>query len=81
MTMADGIQGPGSVNFEGRGKHRNPLALDRLSEAYKHAGVTQQEFYAEPIAAATSYLHSHAQSEGELQAERRAHQTRRRRPS
>ena len=54
------------VNFEGRGKHRNPLALDRLSEAYKHAGVTQQEFYAEPIAAATSYLHSHAQSEGEL---------------
>ena len=26
------------VNFEGRGKHRNPLALDRLSEAYKHAG-------------------------------------------
>ena len=45
------------VNFEGRDKFRNDLALDRLSQAYKFAGVEQQEFYPEPIAAAASFLH------------------------
>ncbi len=46
------------VNFEGRQQHRNQLALNRLGEAYKHAGVHNQNFYPEPIAAAVSYLHT-----------------------
>ena len=46
------------VNFEGRETHRNQLALNRLGEAYKYAGVTQQAFYPEPIAAAASFLHA-----------------------
>lgn len=52
------------VNFEGRDEFRNKLALSRLSEAYKYAGVKEQHFYPEPIAAAVSYLHAE-QSEGE----------------
>lgn len=44
------------VNFEGRDNYRNQLALSRLSEAYKYAGVQKQSFYPEPIAAAVSYL-------------------------
>lgn len=46
------------VNFEGRETFRNQLALNRLGEAYKHAGIVDQRFYAEPIAAAVSYLHA-----------------------
>ncbi len=53
------------VNFEGREAHRNSLALNRLGEAYKHAGVTRQVFYPEPIAAAASYLHAHPGVAGE----------------
>ena len=52
------------VNFEGREQHRNKLALSRLGEAYKYAGVTQQAFYPEPIAAAASYLHEHQHHDG-----------------
>ncbi len=52
------------VNFEGRGPHRNQLALSRLTEAYKYAGITRQTFYAEPIAAAVSYLHGNPQAVG-----------------
>ena len=44
------------VNFEGRDNYRNQLALSRLSEAYKYAGITGQSFYPEPVAAAVSYL-------------------------
>lgn len=44
------------VNFEGRDNFRNQLALSRLSEAYRYAGVHKQSFYPEPIAAAASYL-------------------------
>lgn len=44
------------VNFEGRDHYRNQLALSRLSEAYRYAGVNRQSFYPEPIAAAASYL-------------------------
>jgi hypothetical chaperone protein len=44
------------VNFEGRDNYRNQLALSRLSEAYRYAGIHQQSFYPEPVAAAASYL-------------------------
>ena len=40
------------VNFEGREEFRNKTALTRLGEAYKYAGVENQHFYPEPIAAA-----------------------------
>ncbi len=53
------------VNFEGREAHRNSLALNRLGEAYKHAGVTGQVFYPEPIAAAASFLHGNPGVAGE----------------
>ena len=52
------------VNFEGRDKFRNKLALNRLGEAYKHAGVAEQNFYPEPIAAAASYLHANDHADG-----------------
>jgi hypothetical chaperone protein len=50
------------VNFEGRDRYRNKLAISRLSEAYKYAGVQRQHFYPEPIAAAASYLHANPKS-------------------
>ena len=46
------------VNFEGREEDHNTVALDRLSEAYRHAGITRQSFYPEPTAAALSFLHT-----------------------
>ncbi len=46
------------VNFEGRDDYRNKTALTRLGEAYRHAGVSDQHFYPEPIAAAVSFLHA-----------------------
>ena len=54
------------VNFEGRNALGNQLALSRLSEAYKYAGITQQHFYPEPIAAAVSYLHANPQVAGDI---------------
>jgi hypothetical chaperone protein len=53
------------VNFEGKDEHRNQLALARLGEAYRHAGVTRHDFYPEPVAAAVSYLHEHPDARGE----------------
>ena len=53
------------VNFEGRERLRNKLALDRLGEAYKHAGIPSQEFYPEPVAAAVSFLSLHPEVQGE----------------
>lgn len=50
------------VNFEGSGSNRNKVALDMLSEAYGYAEFNRQSFYAEPIAAALSYLHSNPQA-------------------
>lgn len=47
------------VNFEGTTDDRNNAALGLLSEAYGYAEFTRQTFYAEPIAAALSYLHDH----------------------
>ena len=52
------------VNFEGREEFRNKTALTRLGEAYKYAGVPEQHFYAEPIAAAVSYLNANPNVEG-----------------
>ena len=53
------------VNFEGRDAYRNELALSRLGEAYKYAGVERQKFYPEPIAAAASFLHENPDAQGE----------------
>ena len=53
------------VNFEGRDEHRNKLALTRLGEAYRYAGIVQPRFYPEPIAAAVSFLHANPGAEGE----------------
>jgi len=47
------------VNFEGNEIQRNNIAMDRLSEAYGHAGVEGQKFCPEPTAAAISYLYNH----------------------
>lgn len=44
------------VNFEGHESDHNQLALERLQESYRYAGVTEQSFYPEPNAAALSYL-------------------------
>lgn len=51
------------VNFEGSGAERNHSALGLLSEAYGHAGFSEQCFYPEPIAAALSYVHAHPHAE------------------
>ena len=53
------------VNFEGRERHRNKTALARLREAYRHAGVRDTTFYAEPIAAAVSFLRANPEVAGE----------------
>ena len=47
------------VNFEGNEIQSNNIAMDRLSEAYGHAGVEGQKFCPEPTAAAISYLYNH----------------------
>ncbi len=51
------------VNFEGLEQGRNNIALERLSESYGHAGITQQSFCPEPTAAAISYLYNHPENE------------------
>jgi hypothetical chaperone protein len=53
------------VTFEGREEFRNQLALSRLGEAYKYAGIPRQHFYPEPIAAAVSYLTANPDVAGE----------------
>lgn len=54
------------VNFEGIESERNNIALERLGEAYGHAGITDQSFCPEPTAATISFLHNHPQSDDEL---------------
>lgn len=54
------------VNFEGVEQGRNNIALERLSESYRHAGISQQSFCPEPTAAAISYLHNHPGNNDEL---------------
>ena len=46
------------VNFEGDQSKRNDVAIERLSESFRHAGITDQKFCPEPIAATLSYLFS-----------------------
>ena len=53
------------VNFEGRDEYRNQLALSRLGEAYRYAGIAKPRFYPEPIAAAVSFLHVNPHAVGE----------------
>ena len=53
------------VNFEGRDQHRNQLALSRLGEAYRYAGIPRPRFYPEPIAAAVSFLNANPGAAGE----------------
>lgn len=54
------------VNFEGRDEGHNRVAMDRLSEAYHYAGITQQNFYPEPTAAALSFLHANPSEKSEV---------------
>lgn len=54
------------VNFEGRDENHNKVALERLSEAYRYAGITRQHFYPEPTAAALSYLHANPQEKSKV---------------
>jgi hypothetical chaperone protein len=54
------------VNFEGREEFRNITALTRLGEAYRHAGIEEQHFYPEPVAAAVSFLQAQPSVAGEL---------------
>ena len=44
------------VNFEGRDPASNAVAVDRLAEACRHAGLRNVQFYPEPVAATLSYL-------------------------
>lgn len=53
------------VNFEGRDQYRNQTAKARLAEAFKHAGIYEQSFFPEPIAAGVSYLAAHPEAVGE----------------
>ncbi|MDG2089529.1 MAG: Hsp70 family protein [Gammaproteobacteria bacterium] len=46
------------VNFEGKGKTHNNIALERLEEACGHAGIEFRNLFAEPNAAVMSYLMS-----------------------
>ena len=43
--------------FEGRGEDPNRIALSRLAEACKYAGIRELTLYPEPIAAALGFLH------------------------
>ncbi len=54
------------VHFEGRRRHRNQLALARLGEASRYAGIEAPRFYPEPIAAAASYLAARPDAEGDV---------------
>jgi hypothetical chaperone protein len=53
------------VNFEGRDKFSNQLAMSRLGEAFGYAGITRQHFYPEPVAASVSFLYANPSAEGE----------------
>ena len=46
------------VRFEGADRDDDQLALSRLSEANRYAGIARQQFCPEPIAAAISHFHS-----------------------
>ncbi len=50
------------VRFEGADHENDRRALQRLGESYAHAGVSEQSFCPEPIAAAIEHLHAHPQA-------------------
>lgn len=50
------------VNFEGKDKRHNEVALERLSEACQHAGFVDRQFYPEPLAAALSFMQANPAS-------------------
>lgn len=45
------------INFEGRDRYRNKLAISRLKEAYVYAGIEEVNFFPEPLAATLSFFH------------------------
>jgi len=45
------------IHYEGRGVDSDRVAIERMSEACRHAGLGSASFHAEPTAAALSYLH------------------------
>jgi hypothetical chaperone protein len=51
------------VTFEGRAGNRDATAVERLTEAYEHAGLAIAEFYPEPVAATLSWLHGARRSD------------------
>lgn len=52
------------INFEGKEKTHNAIALQRLGESAHHAEFEKQTFYPEPIAAAVSYLFYNPETAG-----------------
>ena len=54
------------VHFAGVDEFSNPLALDRLQEAFAHAGMQDVHFYPEPLAATLSYLVGRSADAGNL---------------
>lgn len=54
------------VNFEGREANHNQVALERLSEACRYAGINRQGFYPEPTAATLSYLEQHPEDDSNV---------------
>jgi len=53
------------IRYEGRTADANEIALARMTEACRHAGLRAVELFPEPIAAALSYLDAHPLAEGE----------------
>ena len=52
------------VHFQGGSVHGNELAVRRLDEACRHAGVYMRDSLAEPVAASLAYLHDHNPGDG-----------------
>jgi len=54
------------VNFEGQDSEHNQIALERLQEAFGHAGIKHRNLFAEPNAAVMSYLVSQDNVQAEV---------------
>ena len=53
------------IRYEGRTADANEIAVSRMTEACRHAGLRAVELFPEPVAAALSYLDAHPLAEGE----------------
>jgi hypothetical chaperone protein len=53
------------IRYEGRTSDANEIAVARMTEACRHAGLGNARLFPEPIAAATSYLAGNPLREGE----------------